>query len=782
MFEYKDINFYTEYLTGLEDFTVIEELTLEKNDYVGKIMPNNSIYPIEITVSIPQTFPHNKLVFSTTSISGYPHLIKYRHKDESKGSWFCLNTAFAETAIDQLDEEFMRLRGWLKKQLRPNLPKHITDNKTIYALRHFNVYEGANPDEVNEVSESNNFQFFGNFGENPEKFDKSGKLNVVVHPNQYFTVVESANNATDKLPYIIVDYLPDGLYNISSWVDEFGWSDSLVESLLPGFDYHECIECRMTPKRGKEKRIHTYYYFDSDEEATKEQEIMKSNFYSYNVPSKHKSYLQKSIDNLVREDRSNREQWNQMSIFDEDPYYAPEYEYSHYINQLHYFAIGVKQDATITWYLVSTNIYGRETETFEYDLEDCTFSLEEIVDIKLYSFSKASIIKREDFFGRAELSANLCDKKVAVIGLGAIGSSVAESLVRGGLYKISLFDGDLVEPGNICRSTYEARNIGNSKGRAIEERIRSISPFCDVTVQGSWFDPSDKYYGVCYYYNGDFYGNINYSSQEKFIKKIQDYDIIIDCTASNELLHFLSYAVKDTLLLSLCITNKSRDLLCVSNKTGNVFELRKHYLSCIEQETGNFYSEGTGCKLPTFLAANCDIQALSNLCVRTINRQLEAQETVDSWVFSYDDNSITSHCIGCQKIENGEIRLIIKDDCKKMIMQLPMMQDGFLGYLLGGYDRDRTSVYITGITSANYADKSIKDAKNISNGIISWVGLIYVGADDDISPYAAKDVKIIVDNAKCPIKNPIIASVKREGHVKYYIYIGGEFIPFEENL
>ncbi len=167
MDSYKDINFYTEYLTGLEDFTVIEELTIEKNDYVGKIMPNHSIYPIEITVRIPQTFPHNKLVFSTTSISGYPHLIKYRNQYESKGSWFCLNTAFAETAQEQLDEEFMRLRGWLKTQMRPDLPKHIIDPKTIHALRRFNVFEGANPDEISEITESAKFQFFGDFGKDP---------------------------------------------------------------------------------------------------------------------------------------------------------------------------------------------------------------------------------------------------------------------------------------------------------------------------------------------------------------------------------------------------------------------------------------------------------------------------------------------------------------------------------------------------------------------------------------------------------------------------------------
>lgn len=85
---------------------------------------------------------------------------------------------------------------------------------------------------------------------------------------------------------------------------------------------------------------------------------------------------------------------------------------------------------------------------------------------------------------------------------------------------------------------------------------------------------------------------MNYNSQEEAIKELDGYDLIIDCTGSNEMLHFLSYAASNMEIISMCITNHANDLLCISSKDGNPFEQRKTYLSRIEQDTKNFYVEG----------------------------------------------------------------------------------------------------------------------------------------------------------------------------------------------
>lgn len=80
MFDYKDAQFYTDYFSSLEGFSVLEEFKVsenkdEKNLYVGSIEVLHTIHPLILRVEIPFMFPHAKLVFRTKSLSGYPHLI-----------------------------------------------------------------------------------------------------------------------------------------------------------------------------------------------------------------------------------------------------------------------------------------------------------------------------------------------------------------------------------------------------------------------------------------------------------------------------------------------------------------------------------------------------------------------------------------------------------------------------------------------------------------------------------------------------------------------------------
>ena len=105
MIEYKNAAFYTEFFRSIDGFSLIEEFgtSTDKRDedlYIGCIEVLDTVHPLIVRVEIPFTFPHNKLVFRTDSISGYPHLI---HSDKIHiGDWFCLNTPFAETAEEQL--------------------------------------------------------------------------------------------------------------------------------------------------------------------------------------------------------------------------------------------------------------------------------------------------------------------------------------------------------------------------------------------------------------------------------------------------------------------------------------------------------------------------------------------------------------------------------------------------------------------------------------------------------------------------------------------------------
>lgn len=80
--------------------------------------------------------------------------------------------------------------------------------------------------------------------------------------------------------------------------------------------------------------------------------------------------------------------------------------------------------------------------------------------------------KSYDFFKPEMMNST----RVHIIGCGAIGSTVAENLVRFGITDITLYDFDYVEPHNIANQMFRATDIGKLKVEALAEYLRSINP------------------------------------------------------------------------------------------------------------------------------------------------------------------------------------------------------------------------------------------------------------------------------------------------------------------
>lgn len=77
---------------------------------------------------------------------------------------------------------------------------------------------------------------------------------------------------------------------------------------------------------------------------------------------------------------------------------------------------------------------------------------------------------------------------VAVIGIGGVGAWAAEALARTGVGRITLIDFDEVCITNVNRQLHALDgNIGRPKVDAMAERIRLISPECDVCVVPEFF-------------------------------------------------------------------------------------------------------------------------------------------------------------------------------------------------------------------------------------------------------------------------------------------------------
>ncbi|MGK0373534.1 MAG: tRNA A37 threonylcarbamoyladenosine dehydratase, partial [Arenicella sp.] len=70
---------------------------------------------------------------------------------------------------------------------------------------------------------------------------------------------------------------------------------------------------------------------------------------------------------------------------------------------------------------------------------------------------------------------------VCVIGIGGVGSWVAESLARSAIGSLSLVDLDVVSESNINRQLVATSdNIGRDKVLVMKERIEQINPLCKV--------------------------------------------------------------------------------------------------------------------------------------------------------------------------------------------------------------------------------------------------------------------------------------------------------------
>jgi len=78
--------------------------------------------------------------------------------------------------------------------------------------------------------------------------------------------------------------------------------------------------------------------------------------------------------------------------------------------------------------------------------------------------------------------AGLAEAKVAIVGVGALGSQVADLLARAGVGEYVLVDNDIVTPGNRVRHELDLADIGRAKTQAVGDRVRRVNPWAVVTT------------------------------------------------------------------------------------------------------------------------------------------------------------------------------------------------------------------------------------------------------------------------------------------------------------
>lgn len=231
------------------------------------------------------------------------------------------------------------------------------------------------------------------------------------------------------------------------------------------------------------------------------------------------------------------------------------------------------------------------------------------------------------FFGRGCLPSSLAEKKILIIGIGAIGSMVAKTFARSGSKYLGLYDVDLKEPGNVCRSEYDFLSGISDKSYELSSILQSISPFVQCEISPKALDSWIKL-------------TMDNDETKNAIQEILNrYDIIFDCSTDDGMMYVLDKLNLRSKLINISISNHANELVCAMGN--NITETVKFiFTQIIKSDTLDMFYP-TGCWSPTFKASYNDIAAKLQLALKHIIRMLTAIEPESSFYVSETQNGMS---------------------------------------------------------------------------------------------------------------------------------------------
>ncbi|MDP8159847.1 ThiF family adenylyltransferase [Pasteurella atlantica] len=230
------------------------------------------------------------------------------------------------------------------------------------------------------------------------------------------------------------------------------------------------------------------------------------------------------------------------------------------------------------------------------------------------------------FFGRGAFSPKLTDKKILIIGVGAIGSQVSRTLTKSGCRNLTLTDYDQKNPENVCRSEFDFFTGLSDKVSELASILMNISPFVDLHSIPNFITE----YGLKL--------STYAEHREKIKEALNSFDYIFDCSTDDDLMFLLDSLEIKTQIFNLSISNHAKELVC--GLSPNVYRAFQHqFKHNIKNDTEDLYNP-TGCWSPTFKASYNDIATLVQFALLHINNQLVRELPLHNFVVKYDNEQI----------------------------------------------------------------------------------------------------------------------------------------------
>jgi integrative and conjugative element protein (TIGR02256 family) len=449
-----------------------------------------------------------------------------------------------------------------------------------------------------------------------------------------------------------------------------------------------------------------------------------------------------------------------------------------------YFLLGYKipnnEGYETHWDLIKIHKNKLPIKTVLIPKEDRTYSqdkYEGICSTDKITWGNTINSNYDRFFGRGKLSEKLINSKILIIGCGALGSSLAEILVRGGCRNIALDDFDSVASGNLCRAKYDLLNLNTRKIESLKKNLINISPYVNI-------------------FNIPFKLNY-YSDMKEWLNKSVDF--VFDCSTDTEVTYSLDKSNYTGKIFSLSITNKANELICVSGL--DITRKTNHLYEFLGNEKPSYF-EGAGCGYPTFEANFNDISSLLNLAMMNINFQIDKSSFLDNFVIKkvFEDGFKNLKIKSYQEFfESSTLKYfyVSNETLSKIKQELTYHYPNEFGGVFVGFKNENLTFiddvlipddFENGRTIFVRRPGTLNDRLelifNRTKGKITYIGEWHSHPNCPANPSSTDIIAMqeIADDKKTGNSNPILMIVKITDEIfepKYYIYNKGKLLKYE---
>ena len=237
--------------------------------------------------------------------------------------------------------------------------------------------------------------------------------------------------------------------------------------------------------------------------------------------------------------------------------------------------------------------------------------------------AKAQYLTADIMRVRSPRAAPLADKKVLLVGLGALGAPLALQLARAGVGELRLLDFDALETGNLTRWLPALGDTGLAKTMAASRLLSFSYPYTkivEVVVQGA---------------NGVIIrpriGTVNPAEHSAFIQALEGIDLVIDATAERSVSHFISDFAKMSEIPYLWATATPGAWggvvgRVIPHSAEGCWQCFKRYFNDKEnkenlkpppyEEESSSKIQPKGCFHPTFTGSGFDLDQVSTMAAR----------------------------------------------------------------------------------------------------------------------------------------------------------------------